>query len=190
MKSYSETLTRILAPLEELEKMGDWDKYDTPDQVVSNHFKVWCKEHNDWEKHDVYIKSDGTFWHINGIQHIPLNPETHVICWDTNHIDVNGNIILLYDRVKFVGKDFHGTIYEGIVKRLVYENQTQYVIEFDRTVEFKCYNTDYRNGIECIPLDPKKLEIVGSEFELQKVHYEEGVEFHKELIIDDKKLRG
>ena len=120
MKSdYSETLKRILAPLDELNKMGDWDKYDIPDRAVSNLFKVWCKEHNDWEKHDVYIKNDGTFWHINGIQHIPLNLKTHVVCWDTNHTDINGNVILLYDRVRSKVKDFYGTSFEGIVKRIV-----------------------------------------------------------------------
>lgn len=190
MKNYSETLTRALAPLDVLYKMDEWDKYDTPDKAVSNHFRVWCKEHNDWERHDVYLKSDGTFWHILGLNHIPLNPETHVVCWDTNYIDVNGNVIMLYDRVKFVGNDFYGTTYEGIVKRLVYENKTCYVIEFDRTVECKCRETDYRNGTECIPLDPKKLEVMGSELELQKVHCEEGAEFYDELIVDHRELGG
>jgi len=55
-------------------------------------FKVWCKEHNEWETHTL-VGADGTIWK-HGINHITsLREETHDVCWFTKLHDKNGKEI-------------------------------------------------------------------------------------------------
>ena len=66
-----------------------------------NKFKVWCMEHNEWEKHEVLVDSHGNMVHININGIIPLRKHTHKLCWSTGKHDSHGIEIYGGDCVLF-----------------------------------------------------------------------------------------
>lgn len=58
-------------------------------------FKVWCEEHNEWERHEVMIASNGQIMHVTCGRVIPLRRVTHKVHWSTGLFDRNG--VEIYD---------------------------------------------------------------------------------------------
>lgn len=69
-------------------------------QTMTNEFRVWCKENNEWEKHVCFLNNKGYLFHFNGDRLIPLKKENHIISWDTGRYDKNGNSIYEGDIIK------------------------------------------------------------------------------------------
>lgn len=57
-------------------------------------FRVWCKDHNEWEKDPIFLSQDGVPHHWlragRGLQLVPIRPEQHIVQFSTGLRDKNG----------------------------------------------------------------------------------------------------
>ena len=93
-------------------------------------FKVWCKEQNEWEKHQVVIDSSGNLFHMLPGRWIPLRKDNHVVCWSSGKFDKKGNEI------------YHGSILRWYPNRP--KNHIDVVVELDD--DGFCFGNWYDNN--------------------------------------------
>lgn len=64
-------------------------------------FRVWCKNHKEWEKHDCFLSQDGQLNQFcNGRLLPPMRQDTHIVCMSTDLCDKNGKEIFEGDIVQ------------------------------------------------------------------------------------------
>jgi len=61
-------------------------------------FRVWCKNKNEWETDEVFLRPGGTLVHLARMGgFVELRPETHIVQFSTNLKDKNGKLIFEND---------------------------------------------------------------------------------------------
>ncbi len=69
---------------------------------MTGQFRVWCKERNEWEGHDVVLNPDGGILHWDGLERLhPVKPSTHIVEFFIGLFDKNGKMIFDGDVCKF-----------------------------------------------------------------------------------------
>ena len=64
-------------------------------------FRVWCKNHKEWEKHDCFLSQDGQLNQFcNGRLLPPMRQDTHIVCMSTDLCDKNGKEIFEGDVIR------------------------------------------------------------------------------------------
>lgn len=125
-------------------------------------YKVWCKYHNRWEKHPVFLSPTGELWHFrDGKLSLVGKPGSHIIVFSTGHLDKNEKEMFDGDIVKHLVWDSYGTglpndnFQEDCISE-VFWNQ-----ELGQWSARECLDKDV--DIELVDLD--KPEVIGNVYD-------------------------